>query len=695
MSSILDVLNEEQRSAVTSVEGPVMVFAGAGTGKTKTLTARIAYMVLEEHIRPYHILAITFTKKATNEMRERLMGILDEEAKLLNISTIHSLCVKILRRYIDKIGYAKNFEIIDDEDQQKILGDIFKNQDIDKKTFSTKVASKMIGDYKNGIGVLNGVINPIYNEYEAYLKHNNFLDFDDLLLKVEQLFAEHKDVLAYYQNIYKYILVDEFQDTNKVQYHIIRMLAEGSQNLFVVGDDDQSIYSFRGANPDNMLGFTKDYPNAKVFKLLKNYRSHNSILKGANAVIKNNQIREPKQLYSDVEGSLNDVIVQEAYYYEAEVRFVCNEIIHLVKHNGLKFSDIAVLYRNSAISRNFEVSFLEERIPYNIYGGFSYLKRKEIKDIISYFRFICDPNRIAHFKRIINLEPRGIGDKTIAKVVEIMENDGISLFKAIDKIYENNPSSKNQALVDFKTQVEDFIEQIETMSLVEFFDYLMDKTGYLRQLKDDDLMNNTSRAENLEEFKSVLYNIDKAFEDEELSQKDKVRIGIDDIMLDQSFEEEGRSDAVTLSTIHSVKGLEFEVVFVVALEEGIFPSVREDVEIEEERRVAYVAFTRAKSKIYLSCAQSRLIYGRIVRNKISRFLSEYLTAEDVKTSVEQAKEKENENACELRVGAKVNHKYFGYGKVVALDETFVQIIFEKDQSIKKIKRDYPYIKVLE
>ncbi len=695
MSSILDVLNEEQRMAVTSIEGPVMVFAGAGTGKTKTLTARIAYMVLEAKIRPYHILAITFTKKATNEMRERLMGLLDEDATSLNISTIHSLCVKILRRYIDKLGYSRNFEIIDDEDVQKILNDIFKKQEIDKKAFSTKVASKMIGDYKNGIGVLNGIINPIYNEYEAHLKQNNFLDFDDLLLKTEQLFKEHKDVLAYYQNIYKYILVDEFQDTNKVQYHIIRMLAAEHDNLFVVGDDDQSIYSFRGACPDNMLGFTRDYPNAKVFKLLKNYRSHNSILKGANAVISHNQMREPKQLYSDDTGSLNDVIVQEAYYYEAEVRFVCNEIVHLVKNNGLKFSDIAVLYRNSAISRNFEMAFLEERIPYNIYGGFSYLKRKEIKDIISYFRFICDPDRIAHFKRIINLEQRGIGDKTIAKVVEIMENDGISLFKAIDKIYETNPSSKNQALVEFKTQVEDFIVQIEKMPLVDFFDYLMDKTGYLRQLKDDDLMNDTSRADNLEEFKSVLYNIDQAYQDEDLTQKDKVRIGIDDIMLDQSFEEDTRSDAVTLSTIHSVKGLEFEVVFVVALEEGIFPSVREDVEIEEERRVAYVAFTRAKSKIYLSCAQSRLIYGRVVRNKISRFLNEYLTAEEVKTSVEQAKEKENESNGELKLGSKVNHKYFGYGKVVALDDTYVQIIFEKDQSIKKIKRDYPYIKVLE
>ncbi len=695
MASILDVLNKEQLLAVETIEGPVMVFAGAGTGKTKTLTARIAYMVAEKNIKPYNILAITFTKKATNEMKERLISILDDQARFLNISTIHSLCVKILRRFIDKIGFERNFEIIDDEDVQKILTDIFKKYEVDKKTFSTKLAAKMIGDYKNGVNKLNSMISPIYKEYEEHLKKNNLLDFDDLLLKTEQLFKESSDVLKYYQGMYHYILVDEFQDTNKVQFNIIKMLAAERRNLFVVGDDDQSIYSFRGATIDNMLNFTKDFPEAKVVKLLKNYRSHNSILKGANAVIKNNQLREPKQLYSDVEGSINDVIVQEAYYYEAEVRYVVNEIAHLVRHDGYKYSDIAVLYRNSAISRNFEVAFLEERMPYNIYGGFSYLKRKEVKDIISYFRFICDPNRIPHFKRIINLQPKGIGDKTISKVVTLMEEKNVSLFDAIDIIYTENPSSKNSALVEFKVMIEDFIKVIEEKTLVEFFDYLVEKTGYLDILQEEDMLNNTNRVDNLQEFKSVLYNIDENINDVGLSQKDKVRIGIDDIMLDQSFEDDARADAITLSTIHSVKGLEFEVVFVVALEEGIFPSVREDVEIEEERRVAYVAFTRAKSKIYLSCAQSRLIYGRVVRNRISRFLSEYLTAEDVKENVELQKEKEATSGGEMRVGAKVNHKYFGYGKIVSLDEMFVQIIFDKDQSIKKIKRDYPHIKVLD
>ena len=423
MNDILKGLNDKQYEAVVNTEGPCLVIAGAGSGKTKVLTHKIAYLMEEKDVKPWNILAITFTNKAANEMKERINRMLHCENSGVQISTIHSLCVKILRFNIDKIGYQRNFEIIDDEDVQKILTDIFKKEDIDKKAFSTKVAAKMIGDYKNGMGKLNGVISQIYTQYEAYLKQNNFLDFDDLLIKTEELFKNHQDVLDYYQRLYHYILVDEFQDVNKVQYSIVKMLAGALGNLFVVGDDDQSIYSFRGASPDNMLNFTKDFPNAKVFKLLKNYRSHNSILKGANAVIKNNQIREPKQLYSDIEGSLNDVIIQEAYYYEAEVRFVVNEIAHLVRSNGLNYSDIAVLYRNSAISRNFEMAFIEERIPYNIFGGFSYLKRKEIKDIISYFRFICDPNRITHFKRIINITSKGIGDKTIAKVVAYDKKD--------------------------------------------------------------------------------------------------------------------------------------------------------------------------------------------------------------------------------------------------------------------------------
>ncbi len=693
--SILDILNKEQKEACLAVDGPVMLFAGAGTGKTKTLTARIAYMVKECDIRPYNILAITFTKKATNEMRERLYSILDDDAKLLNISTIHSLCVKILRRFIDKIGYKLSFEIIDDEDQIKILTDIYKDLNIDKRILTAKTAAKIISDYKNGMGVLNNFMENIYNAYIKYLKENNYLDFDDLLIKTLELFKTDSACLDFYQRLFEYILVDEFQDTNKIQYEIIKMLASKNHNLFVVGDDDQSIYSFRGACIDNMLGFTKDYPEAKVFHLEQNYRSHDSILKGANALINCNENREKKHLYSEIKGSLDDIVIQEAFFYDQEVRFVTNEIAHLVAEGYCDYKDIAVLYRNSALSRNFELSFVEERIPYNIYGGFSYLKRKEVKDLVSYFRFICDPSRIAHFRRIIMSEERGVGEKTIQKLTDIMNQNNIDIFEAIQILYNANPSTKNQSLLEFKDNMQDYIEKINKMPLADFFDYLMDKTGYLAKAKEEDKNQETHRADNIAEFKSILYNIDLSYSNEELSNMEKVRLGLDEIMLDQNFEEDERSNAVTLSTIHSIKGLEFEVVFIVALEDGIFPSLRDDMDIEEERRVAYVAFTRAKSKIYLTCAQQRLIYGRMVRNPISRFLREYLLAKDVKENVEKQKEiEESKENGELKIGAKVNHKYFGYGTVVSIDDVFLQIVFDKDKTIKKIKKDYPFIKIL-
>lgn len=693
--SILDILNKEQKEACLAVDGPVMLFAGAGTGKTKTLTARIAYMVKECDIRPYNILAITFTKKATNEMRKRLYSILDDDAKLLNISTIHSLCVKILRRFIDKIGYKLSFEIIDDEDQIKILTDIYKDLNIDKRILTAKTAAKIISDYKNGMGVLNNFMENIYNAYIKYLKENNYLDFDDLLIKTLELFKTDSACLDFYQRLFEYILVDEFQDTNKIQYEIIKMLASKNHNLFVVGDDDQSIYSFRGACIDNMLGFTKDYPEAKVFHLEQNYRSHDSILKGANALINCNENREKKHLYSEIKGSLDDIVIQEAFFYDQEVRFVTNEIAHLVAEGYCDYKDIAVLYRNSALSRNFELSFVEERIPYNIYGGFSYLKRKEVKDLVSYFRFICDPSRIAHFRRIIMSEERGVGEKTIQKLTDIMNQNNIDIFEAIQILYNANPSTKNQSLLEFKDNMQDYIEKINKMPLADFFDYLMDKTGYLAKAKEEDKNQETHRADNIAEFKSILYNIDLSYSNEELSNMEKVRLGLDEIMLDQNFEEDERSNAVTLSTIHSIKGLEFEVVFIVALEDGIFPSLRDDMDIEEERRVAYVAFTRAKSKIYLTCAQQRLIYGRMVRNPISRFLREYLLAKDVKENVEKQKEiEESKENGELKIGAKVNHKYFGYGTVVSIDDVFLQIVFDKDKTIKKIKKDYPFIKIL-
>ena len=356
INSIFDTLNKEQLEAIQTVEGPVMVFAGAGTGKTRTLISRIIYMIKEHHIAPYHILAITFTKKATNEMRERLQHEIGNEASLVHISTIHSLCATILRKNANVIGFARNFEIIDEEDQLKAMNEIYKKADIEKRVLSPRVALKAIGDYKNkSCNELLGLLKTVYEEYQKYLKEHELMDFEDLLVLTENLFQQNPDILHFYQHAFQYVLVDELQDTNTVQYEIINLICKEHENIFAVGDDDQSIYSFRGAKIENMMKFREDHPNAKIIKLVQNYRSTNKILKGANAVIKNNKIREPKELYSNIEGTKHDISIQEAYYYEDEVRYVTNEIATLVHHYGYKYNDIAVIYRNGALSRNFEL----------------------------------------------------------------------------------------------------------------------------------------------------------------------------------------------------------------------------------------------------------------------------------------------------------------------------------------------------
>lgn len=693
MTNVLDTLNKEQLSAASVVYGPVMVFAGAGTGKTKTLIARIINMIQNEHINPRNILAITFTKKATAEMRERLTNAVGEQtAHLVHISTIHSLCNRILRRNITKLGYQSDFEIIDDEEMLKVIGEVIKENHIDRKIYSPKAIIKMISDYKNGIRPIDKEEEKIYDLYQQYLKANNMVDFDDLLI-LTNLLLDDAEILSYYQDWYRFILVDEFQDTNEIQYSLIRKLASRERNLFVVGDDDQSIYSFRGACVDNMLNFTRrDYLDAKVFKLCQNYRSNEAILKGSNSLIKHNTMREPKELFTNRANQGPSVMVHDAYYYEDEVRYVTNEIIHLINHDKYQFSDIAILYRNNALSRNFELELIENGLPYNIYGGYSYLQRKEIKDIISYLRFIVDPNKIVHFKRIIDRPSRGIGEKTLSKLFMIMDNDNISLLDAIDELYEENPSSKNKALKEFKETIVYLQDQLEKKNLVAFFDELVEKTGYLKMLKEED-SEEENRVNNLMEFKSILYKIEDTFEDSGLSQKEKIEISLDEIILDQSYGDEKETNAITLSTIHSVKGLEFRAVFVVGLEEGIFPSIRDDTDIEEERRVAYVAFTRAKDLLYLTCSARRLIYGRVVKNQKSRFLKEFLLSEDVQQMVDKNNESKKITG-EIKVGSKINHTYFGYGLVIACDDRFVQILFEKDNTIRKITKDHPTISLI-
>ena len=687
MQDLLSQLNKEQLSAVEAVEGPVMVFAGAGTGKTKTLIARIVHMINDCGIAPKNILAITFTNKAANEMRERIKLATNDPDCQVNISTIHSLCARILRRNITKLGFQADYEILDEEESVKIITEILKDMYIDKKTLHPRAALKAISDFKNSVRDLNIDEENAYKKYQAYLKENNLVDFDDLLVLTLELLKNYESVRDYYQYIYRYILVDEFQDTNKTQFNIVKLLAGEKQNVFVVGDDDQSIYSFRGACYDNMFDFAKEYPNVKTFKLVQNYRSTNNILKGANALIKNNKLREEKELFSKIEGTSKDIVIHEAYYFEDEARYVINEIAHLIAQNKCEPNEIAILYRNSAISRPFELGLIESKIPYNVYGGFSYLKRKEVKDVLSYLRFIVDPNKLHHFKRIINTPARGIGQKTIDNVIEYMNDNNMTLFEAIDELCEKYPSTKNTLLKSFKTMIEGLRDVIEDMDLQSFFDKMLEDTGYLEMLKQEEF-GESNRIENVLEFKSVLYHVDEIYQHDGMSQKEKIQIGLDEVVLDQSSESDG-AKGVILSTIHSVKGLEFKVVFLVALEEGLFPAIRDESDIEEERRVAYVAMTRAKEKLYLSSASRRLIYGRVVRNNKSRFLLEFIVPEEIKEATSEEKNIVDEG--EIKVGSKVIHTYFGYGIVVEADDRFIKVLFEKGSEIKKLTKNHPTI----
>ncbi|MBQ8292502.1 MAG: UvrD-helicase domain-containing protein [Bacilli bacterium] len=691
MEGLLDNLNKEQLEAVKAVEGPVMVFAGAGTGKTRALTARIAYMIKEKNIMPYNILAITFTKKATNEMRERVAKIVGDGAKYINISTIHALCAKILRRGIEVLGYKKDFEIIDDEDALKIINEVYKDENIDRKYFAPKSALNLIGSYKiNNSMKLFALQEKVYNSYQKYLKEHNLVDFEDLLVLTKEVLLKDQKYLKFLQDKYQYILVDEFQDTNPIQYDIVKMLAGEKENLFVVGDDDQSIYSFTGATVDNMYLFLDDYPKSQKIILDQNYRSSNAILKGANSVIAHNNNREKKSLKGQTEGSYKDVIINEAYYFEDEARYVAGEIKSLIK-KGYDYQDIAVVYRNNVISRNFELAFIENKIPYSIYGGTSYLKRREIKDIVSYLKYIVDSNNITHFKRVINQPARGIGEKTIVKVLDTMAINNCTLFEAIDNVHNSSPSTKTNALVEFKNMIVDFQEKINTLPLQEFYDYLLDKTGYLEMAKVEDENNETNRVGNLQEFKSILLRVEVNFLDEELTNVEKLKRSFDEIILDESLGDSDNKKGVVLSTIHSVKGLEFKVVFVTALEEGIFPALREESDVDEERRVAYVAFTRAKEKIYLTCATRRLIYGRVVKNPKSRFLTEYLENPELEEHLKVEKKKSSEDLGEIHVGEHLYHSNFGAGIVISVDDLTAQILFEKDNSLRKILKNHPAI----
>ena len=704
---VLDnILNNNQKEAASSFYGPIMVFAGAGSGKTRTLTYRVANMI-NEGISPYNILAITFTNKATNEMKNRLFNVVGGSIKYSTICTFHSLCAKILRQDIEALGYKRNFEIIDEEDQLKIITDALEQLNIDKKKFTPKQMRKMINFNKCfNLKPSSPIEKTIYNKYEDLMKELNLLDFEDLLLKTYELFSMHLSILEKYRSRYQYILVDEFQDTNLIQYKIVKLLALNHRNLFVVGDDDQSIYSFRGTNYENMQLFKKDFPEHKIIILDQNYRSTQTILDGSNRLISNNVNREGKLLFSDIKGCETDVIVSALSDERDEVNYVISKIKEGIKKNNKKYSDFAILYRSSVISRNFELGMISNNIPYKIYGGISYLRRKEIKDIIAYFKLIIDNNDIMSFKRIVNEPSRGLGLKTIQDLLTLSKTYSLDIFDAIDS-FKSISQSKYKALSNFKNMILDFKNNLEKKTLTEMFEEIIETTDYMSIYEDDE--NYEERKENLLEFKSILRTIED--NGEIASNEEKLIYAFDEAVLsDDKLQNQRQSnEGVTLSTVHSVKGLEFDTVFVVAFERGIFPSymsMNESDDDEEERRIAYVAVTRAKNQLFLTTAKKRLIYGRYDNNKPSQFLLEFTGANKFNTNkqninqddynirqVEYEKEtvQPEEKDKNYKVGDFIIHKVYGEGIIVSLEGTIGKICFTARSEIKTFDITHPSI----
>ena len=698
---ILENLNKEQIEAVKHIDGPLLVLAGAGSGKTKVLTTRIAYLI-SLGVSPDNILAITFTNKAAGEMKERISKLVGFSSKFMQISTFHSFGLKIVKENYEYLGYDKNFVIFDADDTLTIIKKILKDKNLDPDKFNPRAIRSQISKLKNdlidskkyssfSLTEFEKVVLEVYKKYESELIKNNSLDFDDLLILPIKLFEKRKDLLLMYQERYKYILIDEYQDTNEAQYKLTKLLASKYKNICCVGDADQAIYGFRGANYKNILNFESDYKNALVIKLEENYRSSKTILDAANSVIKNNKNRKSKNLYSNL--GIGDKIT----YYRAnsgldEVKYVVNKIKEL-KDNSVSLSDIVVLYRTNAQSRVFEDGLMKANIPYRIIGGLNFYSRMEIKNLLAYLRLICNSNDNVSLERIINVPRRGIGAKTISNLYDKSYLFNVSLYDAIDS---------GKELV-FKNMIEELKSMKDTMSLVEFIDLVLDKSGLRKELVEEKTLEADIRLENLEEFKSVA----KSFEDE------MGVVSLDDFLLNVSLITDNNdlkedNNAVSLMTIHAVKGLEFDYVFVVGLEEGLFPhqnSMFSEEELEEERRLCYVAITRCKKKLYLSNARMRLMYGSEQVYPISRFINEIdanlleneskvvkydekNTKIDYNDSSEKidVASKYGDSEMNYKVGDLVYHEVFGMGTITNI------ILNEKDpkKTLLKIAFKLPY-----
>ena len=711
--SIYDTLNAEQREAVFHTEGPLLILAGAGSGKTRVLTHRIAYLIEEKGINPWNILAITFTNKAAGEMRERVDDIVGFGSESIWVSTFHSTCVRILRRHIDRLGYDNNFTIYDSDDQKTLMKDVCKLLQIDTKTYRERTILSAISSAKDEMVTpeeyeLNAYgdfskkkIAEAYKEYERQLKANNALDFDDLLVKTVQLFQTQPEILEYYQDRFRYIMVDEYQDTNTVQFKLISLLAAKYKNLCVVGDDDQSIYKFRGANIQNILSFEKEFEHTKVIKLEQNYRSTSTILDAANAVIKNNVGRKAKSLWTENgEGEKIQFRQFDTAYDEAE--YIVGDIRERVDNGKAAYCDHAVLYRTNAQSRLFEEKMITANIPYKIVGGVNFYARKEIKDLLAYLKTIDNGKDDLAVRRIINVPKRGIGLTTVNRITEAAQQRGISFYEALcsaDLVPGLGRSISK--LESFAAMIEYFRKEAEHLSITELMEEILTETGYVEELKAEGEEEAEVRLQNIDEFLNKIAAYEESCEEELPTLSgflEEVALVADIDSLDEE------SDYVVLMTLHSAKGLEFPYVYLAGMEDGIFPSYMtitadDPTEIEEERRLCYVGITRAKKELAMTCARRRMIRGETQYNKMSRFLKEvppqllstgkivekeelelpkqnaYVQAKQsfqakpfmISKSVQQFGVKSGEGLS-YGVGDRVRHMKFGEGTVTAITE---------------------------
>lgn len=690
----LEYLNDRQKEAVLYGDGPLLILAGAGSGKTSVLTKRVAYLIKERNVSPKNIVAITFTNKAAKEMKERIIKEVGKEGYDIQISTFHSFGLRIIKENYEKLGYEKNFTIIDSDDSLTVVKKILKEMGIDSTRFNPKFIKNQISSCKNEMVTpekyknlvndeLSDITYKVYKKYQDTLLRNNSLDFDDLLIKPIELFNKYKEVLENYQELFKYVFIDEYQDTNEAQYILSKMISAKYKNICVVGDDAQSIYSWRGANFKNILNFEKDYKNAKVILLEQNYRSTKTILNAANSVIKNNINKKDKNLWTD--NSIGEKIKYVRTNDEKdEASYVTREIRNLV-NNGVSLDDIAVLYRTNAQSRTIEEGFLNSNIPYKIVGAFAFYSRKEIKDLLAYLKLIYNTKDDVSLMRIINYPKRKIGAKTIENLSMDAVLNGTSMFDVISSGKE----------LEFKKLILEMKEKSEVLSLTETIDMVLDKSGIKSELESEHTLEADIRLENLNEFKSIT----KTFEEESGIASLEDFLNEVSLVSDVNDQKNDNSPKVTLMTIHAVKGLEYKYVFVIGMEENIFPHVNsceEDGGIEEERRLCYVAITRAKEKLYLVNALRRMLYGKTSVNMPSRFINEIdkdlIDAPEKKMINMKFNKKEAFNDDNgLKTGDNVIHDIYGPGVVVNVDKSIATIAF-KGQGIKKLMKNHKSIK---